>query len=72
VGVQRDLPHLPGRRRRLHGGAASQALLGVVGRLLLFADYTITASLSAVEAFHYFGLGAMHSAHVQKEQDAGD
>src|SRR5215213_8941242 len=32
------------------------ALLGVVGALLLFADYTITASLSAVEAFHYFGL----------------
>src|SRR6187401_448375 len=27
------------------------ALLGVVGALLLFADYTITASLSAVEAF---------------------
>jgi amino acid transporter len=33
------------------------ALLGVIGALLLFADYTITASLSAVEAFHYFGLG---------------
>jgi amino acid transporter/nucleotide-binding universal stress UspA family protein len=32
-------------------------LLGVVAALLLFADYTITASLSAFEAFHYFGLG---------------
>lgn len=30
--------------------------LAVVGALLLFADYTITASLSALEAFHYFGL----------------
>src|SRR3954451_16723238 len=35
-------------------------LLGVVGALLLFADYTVTASLSAVEAFHYFGLGHQH------------
>src|SRR5262245_17682098 len=31
-------------------------LLGVIGALLLFADYTVTASLSAFEAFHYFGL----------------
>src|SRR5205085_1650781 len=46
------------------------ALLGVVGALLLFADYTITASLSAVDAFHYFGLG-QHSAQVQQEVDAG-
>ena len=36
-------------RRRSH-------TLGVVGALLLFADYTITAALSALEAFHYFGL----------------
>ncbi len=47
------------------------ALLGVVGALLLFADYTITASLSAVDAFHYFGLG-QHSAQVVQEPDAGD
>src|SRR2546428_684271 len=47
------------------------ALLGVVGALLLFADYTITASLSAVDAFHYFGLG-QHSAQVEKVQDPGD
>jgi amino acid transporter/nucleotide-binding universal stress UspA family protein len=46
------------------------ALLGVVGALLLFADYTITASLSAVDAFHYFGLG-QHSAQVTSEPDAG-
>src|SRR5215212_8686055 len=47
------------------------ALLGVIGALLLFADYTITASLSAVEAFHYFGLGKDHSAQVAKQPDAG-
>src|SRR6184192_4167354 len=47
------------------------ALLGVVGALLLFADYTITASLSAVDAFHYFGLG-QHTAQVAQEPDAGD
>src|SRR5512146_1704723 len=44
------------------GGVYSAArqrspLLGVVGALLLFADYTVTASLSALDAFHYFGLG---------------
>src|SRR6187397_1309247 len=44
-------------------------LLGVVGALLLFADYTITASLSAFEAFHYFGLGATH-AEVRSETPA--
>src|SRR5438270_564493 len=47
------------------------ALLGVVGALLLFADYTITASLSALDAFHYFGLG-QHSAQVAAAEDAGD
>ena len=31
-------------------------MLAVVGALLLFADYTVTASLSALDAFHYFGL----------------
>jgi amino acid transporter/nucleotide-binding universal stress UspA family protein len=46
-------------------------LLGVVGALLLFSDYTITASLSAVEAFHYFGLGEHHAAMVA-EADPGD
>src|SRR5437763_9188032 len=47
------------------------ALLGVVGALLLFADYTITASLSALDAFHYFGLG-QHVAAVSPRDDAGD
>src|SRR6266480_5030698 len=46
-------------------------ILAVVGALLLFADYTVTASLSAVDAFHYFGLGAQ--THVQvAETNAGD
>lgn len=38
-------------------GRQRAAVIGVVGALLLFADYTVTASLSAYEAFHYFGLG---------------
>ena len=51
-------------------GRRRARLLGVVGALLLFADYTVTASLSAVDAFHYFGLGA----HSQKSEivDPGD
>src|SRR5438874_4061787 len=40
-------------------------ILAVVGALLLFADYTVTASLSAVDAFHYFGLG--HQVHSTVE-----
>jgi amino acid transporter len=46
-------------------------LLGVIGALLLFADYTVTASLSAVDAFHYFGLGRQESAQVA-QTDPGD
>jgi amino acid transporter len=34
--------------------------LAVVGALLLFADYTVTASLSCLDAFHYFGLPLHH------------
>src|SRR4051812_8288969 len=45
-------------------------LLGVVGALLLFADYTVTASLSSLDAFHYFGLGGTHNAVVD-QVDAG-
>ena len=52
-------------------GRQRSALIGVVGALLLFADYTITASLSAVEAFHYFGLGRHDAAQVA-EEDPGD
>src|SRR5678815_3773529 len=40
-------------------------VLAVVGALLLFADYTVTASLSAVDAFHYFGLGHQEHAAVE-------
>src|SRR5438034_7103787 len=47
-------------------------LLAVIGALLLFADYTVTASLSAVEAFHYFGLGHHSAAVASDEPDAGD
>jgi len=32
--------------------------LAFVGALLLFADYVVTASLSALDAFHYFGMSA--------------
>src|SRR5689334_11890411 len=48
-------------------------MLAVVGALLLFADYTVTASLSALDAFHYFGLGH-HEQHVSQTdtEDAGD
>src|SRR5215218_3669349 len=45
-------------------------LLGVIGALLLFADYTVTASLSSVDAFHYFGLGA-NEATVAEHVDPG-
>src|SRR5204862_165486 len=40
--------------------------LAVIGALLLFADYTVTASLSSLDAFHYFGLG--HTEAVQEER----
>jgi amino acid transporter len=50
-------------------------MLAVIGALLLFADYTVTASLSALEAFHYFGLPLQpHAAEVRTEEttiDAG-
>ena len=55
-------------------GRRRARILGVIGALLLFADYTITASLSSVEAFHYFGLGK-HEQHAasadhERERDA--
>ena len=53
-------------------GKMRHPLLGVIGALLLFADYTVTASLSAVEAFHYFGLGKHEAAHVAAVQDPGE
>src|SRR5207302_4444323 len=39
--------------------------LAVVGALLLFADYTVTASLSALDGFHYFGVPL--KKHVQAD-----
>src|SRR3954463_9173875 len=44
-------------------------ILAVIGALLLFADYTVTASLSAVDAFHYFGLAHSEAAHETKQED---
>jgi amino acid transporter len=35
--------------------------LAVIGALLLFADYVVTASLSALDAFHYFNLPAIQT-----------
>src|SRR5687767_10798816 len=53
-------------------GRRRARILGVIGALLLFADYTITASLSSVEAFHYFGLGK-HEQHIEEVvKDPGD
>ena len=43
-------------------GKRAARILGVIGALLLFADYTITASISSVEAFHYFGFGGASRA----------
>jgi len=45
-------------------------MLGVIGALLLFADYTVTASLSALDAFHYFGLPIHHHAQVAEAKKA--
>src|SRR5437868_6721054 len=50
---------------------AKSKTLAVVGALLLFADYAVTASLSALDAFHYFGLGAHHEHVVQGQIDKG-
>jgi amino acid transporter len=44
--------------------------LAVVGALLLFADYTVTASLSALDAFHYYGLPLQRHVEVAQAQDA--
>ncbi len=38
--------------------------LAVIGALLLFADYTVTASLSVLDAFHYFGLPLSSHQHL--------
>src|SRR5947207_10316893 len=46
--------------------------LAVIGALLLFADYTVTASLSALDAFHYFGLPLQHQAQVHQTANVTD
>jgi amino acid transporter len=50
--------------------------LAVIGALLLFADYTVTASLSSLDAFHYFGLPIQHAVAAQQQSspptDGGD
>src|SRR3954466_11133881 len=45
-------------------GRQRARILGVIGALLLLADYTITASLLALDGFHYFGLGKHESRQV--------
>ncbi len=41
-----------------HAARRHHPRLGVVGALLLFAGYVVTASISAFEAYNYFGLGS--------------
>jgi amino acid transporter len=43
--------------------------LAVVGALLVFADYTVTASLSVLDAFHYFGLPMHVHETVHEDRD---
>src|SRR5919206_342591 len=84
VCVRRDRWRPSRRCGRTKGGGGVYAAaksksrtLAVVGALLLFADYTVTASLSALDAFHYFGLPLKHQvthaeATPQNVEDAGD
>src|SRR3984885_2623126 len=44
--------------------------LAVIGALLLFADYTVTASLSVLDSFHYFGLPLQKHAQIDQAQKA--
>src|SRR5213080_1316743 len=46
--------------------------LAVVWALLLFADYTVTASLSALDGFHYFGLPLHKHAQIDVATKAAD
>ncbi|HEV8605148.1 MAG TPA: APC family permease [Tepidisphaeraceae bacterium] len=47
-------------------------ILAVVGALLLFADYTVTASLSSLEAFHYFGLPLQKTEQIMVIPSSGN
>ena len=54
-------------------GKQRARIIGVVGALLLFADYTVTASLSSLDAFHYFGITTLeHKTVAHDAVDAGD
>src|SRR5476649_586794 len=46
--------------------------LAVIGALLLFADYTVTASLSVLDAFHYFGLPLQKHAQIEVAKKAAE
>src|SRR5258705_7387297 len=46
--------------------------LAVIGALLLFADYTVTASLSVLDGFHYFGLPLQKHAQVEQGKAAAE
>jgi amino acid transporter len=46
--------------------------LAVIGALLLFADYSVTASLSSLDAFHYFGLPIQAHAQVAEAKKAAE
>jgi amino acid transporter len=46
--------------------------LAVIGALLLFADYTVTASLSVLDGFHYFGLPLQRHAQVSEAKRAAE
>jgi amino acid transporter len=47
-------------------------MLAVIGALLLFADYTVTASLSTLDAFHYFGLPLRKLEQVEQSKRAAE
>lgn len=47
-------------------------MLAVIGALLLFADYTVTASLSSLDAFHYFGLPLSKHVHTESRPQGPD
>src|SRR5260370_26656922 len=63
----------PDRGRVYTAAKHKSRTLAVVGALLLFADYTVTASLSALDAFHYFGLPLGRHAQIdtQVNEEAG-
>src|SRR6185503_12096381 len=45
-------------------GKATHQHVALLGAYLLFADYVVTAALSTVEAFRYFGVSAEAAPHL--------